>query len=81
MAKTKKDVQELIVKKALADKNFREALKADPKAVIAKETGIAIPDNIRVTIVEETPDNIYLVIPSSEVAVAEGASTEAICEW
>lgn len=80
MAKTKKDVQELIVKKALADENFREALKADPKAVIEKETGIAIPDNIRVTVVEETPDNVYLVIPSAQVAVAE-AGADGGCVW
>ena len=49
--------------KAMQDEAFKQALLADPKAVLSEELGEAIPENVEVTVVEETADTRYLVIP------------------
>lgn len=60
-----------IVAKAWKDAAFREALKKDPKGTVQKELSalkggdIKLPDNIRVEVVEESADVMYLVIPNN----------------
>ena len=59
-----------LVAKAWQDPQFCEQLKKDPKAVVASElaalkggSDITLPDNLKVTLLEETPDQMYLVLP------------------
>lgn len=58
-----------IIAKAWRDAAFRAKLEADPKAVVAEElsalkgAGVKLPDTFKVTVVHETPDQMYLVIP------------------
>ena len=54
---------EYVRSKAMQDEAFKQALLANPKAVLSEELGQAIPDNVEVTVVEETADTRYLVIP------------------
>jgi hypothetical protein len=49
--------------RAMTDNSFRECLLADPKRAITNEYGIRLPDELKVIVVEETPEKIYLVIP------------------
>ena len=54
---------EYVRSKAMEDGEFKQALLANPKAVLNEELGQAIPEKVEVTVVEETADTRYLVIP------------------
>jgi hypothetical protein len=65
---TRDEFEKQIIVKALKDAAFREELKKDPKGILHRElqnvkAGITLPDNLKVTVVEETPDHIYLRLP------------------
>lgn len=68
---TRRDLESKVVARAWADESFRERLKADPRAAVAEETGITVPESINVEVLEETPETAYLVIPTNRVAVAD----------
>jgi Nitrile hydratase, alpha chain len=68
---TRRDLESKVVARAWADESFRERLKADPRAAVAEETGITVPESINVEVLEETPEKAYLVIPANRVAVAD----------
>jgi hypothetical protein len=53
-----------LVQRASQDVSFRKLLLADPKAAIAQELGVTIPDEIEVYALEETPTRFYLVVPA-----------------
>ncbi|NEO57402.1 MAG: NHLP leader peptide family natural product precursor [Okeania sp. SIO3B5] len=48
---------------AMEDEEFKQALLANPKTVLIEELGQAIPEKVEITVVEETADTRYLVIP------------------
>lgn len=58
-----------IVGKACKDDDFRERLIASPRETIEQELAIAyplagpIPDDIKIKVVEESNDTIYVVLP------------------
>lgn len=57
-----------IVQRAWEDPAYRRRLIANPRQVVSEELakikeGVSIPANIKVTVLEEKPDQIYLVIP------------------
>ena len=70
-AVSRRDLEAKIVARAWADEAFRERLKTDPRAAVAKETGITVPESVALEVLEETPDKAYLVIPSNRMAVAD----------
>ena len=61
--KSAETLLEYVRSKAMQDEAFKQSLLADPKAVLSEELGQAIPENIEVSVVEETSDTRYLVIP------------------
>lgn len=54
---------ERVVQRASADPGFRAHLMADPKGAVESELGIAIPVGMKVRVVEERPDEFYIVLP------------------
>jgi hypothetical protein len=68
---TRRDLEARIVARAWADESFRSRLKADPRAAVAEETGIAVPESISIEVLEETSEKAYLVIPSDRAAVSD----------
>jgi hypothetical protein len=70
-ASSRRDLEAKLVARAWADEGFRERLKADPRAVVAEETGIEIPEAIQIEVLEETAEKAYLVIPTNRVAISE----------
>jgi hypothetical protein len=56
---------EQVFEKAWADEAFKQELLNNPKAVLTKELGLTIPENVEMTALEETPNTRYLVIPKS----------------
>lgn len=59
----RQEVEEKLIKKAWGDSEFKKQLLNDPKAVIEKEMGKALPENFVVKVVEETANTAYIRIP------------------
>ena len=51
-----------VILRAVEDDEFRAKLLADPRGTLTGE-GVALPEQINVTFVENTKDTIHIVIP------------------
>ena len=68
---TRNELEAQIVARAWAGESFRERLKADPRAAVAEETGISVPESLTIEVLEETPEKAYLVIPLNRVEISD----------
>jgi hypothetical protein len=71
---------EQIVTRAWEEPAFKQELLDNPKAVLT-EAGVKVPDNVELKIVEETPNDFYMIIPKeavSEMAVEEEKTVDAL---
>ncbi len=66
------EMERRIVQRSIEDDAFRQQLLADPKATVEQELGSRLPEEVRVETVEETAETIYLVLPGTPMAGAEG---------
>jgi hypothetical protein len=66
------EMERRIVQRSIEDDAFRQQLLEDPKAAVEQELGSRLPEEVRIVTVEETADTIYLVLPSTPMAGAEG---------
>ena len=57
-----------LISKAMSDPSFRAQLVADAKAIISKELGLSIPDEIQIEVHEESTTTLHLVLPQSPEA-------------
>jgi hypothetical protein len=64
-AQQRQQAESKIISKALTDSKFRDELKADPKGVLERELNVKLPANLKVNVVQEAPDSVYLVLPNS----------------
>ena len=55
-----------LIAKALQDTVLRAALRENPRAVLEREIGFELPKEMRVEVIEETPDTHYVILPESE---------------
>ena len=66
------EMERRLIEKSVEDESFRQRLIEDPKGAVEQELGTRLPEGVRVVTVEETADIIYLVLPSTPMAGAEG---------
>ena len=66
------EMERRIVQRSIEDEDFRRRLIEDPKGAVEQELGTRLPEDVRVEAVEETADTIYLVLPGTSMAGAEG---------
>lgn len=59
---TRKEIEEQIIKKAQADKDFKQALVDNPKGTFG-QLGLQLPEGVEVKVVEESAKVVYLVLP------------------
>jgi hypothetical protein len=67
---TRDEIEELVIGNATKHSKYREALLKDPRKVIETQLNNKLPDNLKVKVVQETGDTIFLRLPHS---VTEGA--------
>jgi hypothetical protein len=60
-------VQALLTQKAATDPAFRQTLLSEPRAAIQRELGVAVPADVEIQVVEETPNRICIVLPMEPV--------------
>jgi hypothetical protein len=68
------EMERRIVQRSIEDDAFRQRLIEDPKGALEQELGARLPKELRIMVVEETADTIYLVLPSTPMAGAEGGA-------
>ena len=61
--KTRQQLEAKLIDRALQDDAFRQELVRDPKGIVERELGSAIPEHIQVQVLEESPTTVYLVLP------------------
>jgi hypothetical protein len=66
---SEQNLTEQVVERAQADAEFRAALLADARGAIATAFGVELPTGVRV--IEETADEVVLVLPAAADGVAE----------
>jgi len=80
MTQQPKDLEALLISKAMADEAFKSELISNPKAVIAREIGQELPEGVEIEVLESTPKKLYLVLPlkveSEEIPTEELSDKE-----
>lgn len=56
-------LQDVITAKAASDAHYRSKLLADPRGVLSTHLGRELPDWLKVQVVEEKADTLYLIAP------------------
>ena len=72
--------QQELVERAWKDESFKQALKDNPRATIFDAFGITVPDNVNLTILEESDSEAYFVIPPKPVEVTLGELSDVELE-
>jgi len=64
-------IHERLLGRAVTDLEFRRLLIDNPKSALARELGIDIPDDVHVTVLPESENHLFIIIPplSSEATV------------
>jgi hypothetical protein len=65
MSLTRTTIDAAIADRIAADPAFRAALLSDPHAALAALAGMNIPESVRITVHEESPADIHLVIAAN----------------
>jgi hypothetical protein len=60
---TRGQLADKIVEQAQKNPKYYDMLKSDPRGLMEKQLGVAIPANVNVKVLEETPDTYYIVLP------------------
>ncbi len=60
-----RNLQARLIARAWYDESFKERLLADPRSAIAEELDLKLPDHLQVTVLEETPDTLFLLLPGN----------------
>jgi hypothetical protein len=68
---TRRDFEARLVARASSDAGFRERLRTDPRAAVAEETGMTVPESVNLQVLEETPQQAYIVIPVDRAAISD----------
>ena len=67
---TRSEVERKLLQRSMEDEDFRRRLLEDPKGTFEQELGTRLPEGVRIRVVEESAQTIYLVLPSAS-AVGE----------
>lgn len=87
--KNRKDLEINLITRSLKDEDFKQELIANPKAVIEQELGTKLPEKLKINVLEETENTIYMVLPCNpyegmseeEVQAYLGMTYEDVAQW
>ena len=60
---SRQQLETYLMRRALADPEFRDQLMRDPKSVIEKEIGSKFPEGLTVQVHEEKLNQLHVVLP------------------
>ncbi len=56
-----------VIRRAVEDPEFRDRLMADPATAIEEATGVSVPDDLEIVVVENTSRRFHLVLPPTDL--------------
>ncbi len=59
----RQQLEQQLIEKAMKDDSFRQQMVENPIAAIEAETGMKIPETMKIIVLEEDPQTVYLVLP------------------
>jgi hypothetical protein len=74
--KSRREIQGQLIARAMKDEAFRQELISDPRGVLGREFGVTIPETVQVSVLEESPQNVYLVLPPAPPSTGGGLSDQ-----
>ena len=63
--RSRRDIEARLTDRAWKDEEFRRALIEDPRGTLERELEVKLPEEVSLTVLEETPTNRYLVLPTA----------------
>jgi hypothetical protein len=57
------ELERRIVARAQTDPEYRERLLCTPRAAVSELLGVELPERLEVTVVQERPDRLCIVLP------------------
>lgn len=73
---TRGTIQEQIMIRAIKDSAFRQELLSNPRAVLARDYQIQIPESVSIRVIEDTEETFTLALPPSQVSLQELSDAE-----
>lgn len=67
-----------VVRRAAEDPDFRERLTADPARTWEESTGMSVPDDIEIVVLENSSRTVNLVLPSADLASEDLDDLQAV---
>ena len=71
------EIERRLVERATREPAFRQALRENPRAALEDELGIAVRSSLSISVVEETPHSLCIVLPVDLSGIAAGAARAA----
>lgn len=63
MNEQREKIEQQLIEKAMKDAGFRQQLLENTRETLEKELGFKLPDSVKINVLEESPEQFYLVIP------------------
>ena len=76
----RQQLEQKLIEKAMKDEAFMKHLIESPCAAIEAETGMTIPETMKIKVLEEDPQTVYLVLPQLPIQNNEMELSEAELE-
>lgn len=61
--KSRKDLEVRLITKCYEDESFKQRLLSTPKFVIEKELGLDLPKTLKINVIEQAENLIYMILP------------------
>ncbi len=71
MMQQQQELEARLVARAWQDEGFKQQLLSDSKAAIEQELGTPLPDGVQIQVLEETPTQLYLVLPQNQTDLSD----------
>jgi hypothetical protein len=69
-------IQEQVVERAIKDERFRQELLTNPRAVLAREYNLHVPETVSIRVIEDTADTLTIALPSKQETLLELTDAE-----
>jgi hypothetical protein len=66
------EMKRRLIERSLQEEAFRQRLLEEPRTAVEQELGMPLPAEVEIRAVEETPQTIYLVLPTATSQVGRG---------
>ena len=63
MSWSRGQINDIVAGQAAKNPKYRETLMKDPHTVLSKQLGTQIPKSMKIKVVEESADTVYVVLP------------------